>query len=381
MKIVYLVFSVICLAGVYFYYTPSRSAETDKCENVFASGVAADYYGQLGFAIPEGAKERRAFHEGYISTLRNDPLEHAKAVFMGTNLTKAYQEFLSRHIPPYQSGDFIEYLENSLKKLRAISSFSGLKHNSPYDDSLMEGNLPFLQFGLEDVAVVRMAMPVVDGNRLFSASGIHPEFLTFVRGQKKHLYVNLMKRHGTEGPLSKALEALDGTESTLAVVTLDKNSPFYWQEGDFPESAPAFKELFLNRMLEGKDYYWSSQLDMEKWKTDLKQCLNHVHLVHFHENPLLNRKEREDFIELAYLEILDGLVASLQPESLNITCKQAMDRAPSLAVLWQWKLGLAAEQEAAALLFAPPLLVHNRPTHRSRLARFISSLQFFYSNK
>lgn len=355
MKWVYFAFSLILLGGGYFFYTAPESLETDKCENVFASGIAADYYHQLGL---QGTT--RDFHEAFVADLREDPSQ-AKAVFMGTHLTKSYQEFLSRHIPPYQSGDFIVYLEDSLKKLRSNPAFDGLKHNSRYDDSLMEGNLPFLQFVLPNgTAVIRMAMPAVDGSR-----GIHPEFLAFVRGQKKHLYVNLMKRHGLEGPLSRAIEALDGT---IEVVTLDKNSPFYWQEGDFPESADAFKELFIMHM-SGSDFYWSTPIE-------LKPILEKVHLRYFQEKPKLSQKEREDFIELAYLEILDDLVASLNPESMNITCKQAMDRAPSLAVLWQCKLGLANKKEVAALLLAPPLLVHNRPTHRSRLTRFTSALQY-----
>lgn len=366
MKFVYFAILTLCLSAVYFYYAPSEVAVTDKCENVFTSGVAEAYYEQLGIALP---KERRAFHEAFVANLRKDPAL-VREVFMGTSLTEAYQEFLSRYIPPYQEGDFSVYLEDSLKKLRNTSSLDGLKHNSPYDDSLMEGNLPFLQFRHPDgTAVIRMAMPAIDGR--FGASGVHPEFLAFI-GQNKHLYVNLMKRHGLEVPLSRSIEALDG--DTLAVVTLDKNSPFYWQEGDYPDSADAFKRLFLTH-LKGSDFYWSSKV-----KIDLKALLEKVHHDYFQEKPSLTQKERQDFIELAYLEILEDLTASFKPESMNITCKQAMDRAPSLAVLWQLKLGLAKQEEAAALLFAPPLLIHNRPTHRSRLTRFISALEFLYPN-
>jgi hypothetical protein len=66
---------------------------------------------------------------------------------------------------------------------------------------------------------------------------------------------------------------------------------------------------------------------------------------------------------------------------MNITCKHAIDRGPSLAVLWQLKLGLASENEAAALLLAPPLLMHNRTGHESRLERFTSAASFFYPKK
>lgn len=373
MKFVYFGFSLLCLAAVYLYYVPPESVETDKCENVFVSGVAADYYDQLGMLFPDNPKDRRAFHEAFVANLRKDP-SHSTQAFMGANLNKAYQEFLSRYIPPYRSGNFTDYLKTSLSKLRANPSFDGLKHNSPYDDSLKEGNLPFLQFRLPiGTAVIRMAMPVMDER--FTTPKIHPEFLAFIRGQKKHLYVNLMKRHGLEGPLSKAIESLDKSEPALAVVTLDKNSPFYWQEGDFPNFASDFKNLFLKHMQEGRDFYWSSQVEI-----DLKGLLEKVHFASFQKKSILTQKERQDFIELVYLEILDNLTLSFRPESMNITCKQAMDRAPSLAVLWQWKHNLVSKEEAAALLFAPPLLVHNRPTHRSRLDRFISALEFFYPN-
>lgn len=383
MKIVYLIFSAMCLVGGYFYFAPSDPLETDKCENVFTSDVASDYYQQLGIEIPEGAKERRSFHEAFVSNLRQDPSKGVANVFLSANLTSAYQRFLNQFIPPYHPGeDLIVYLENSLKRIRALPSFSGLNHNSSYDDSLMEGNLPFLQFMLPNskkTAVIRMAMPALDEQRFFSNEQIHPEFLAFIRGQNKHLYVNLMKRHGMEGGLSKTLESLDSKEPSFAVVTLDKNSSFYWQEGDFPSAAAAFKELFLRKMLDGKDFFWSSQLS-KNLETDLRLILNQVHSDYFHENSLLDQKDRQNFIELTYLAILDYLAETLHPDSMNITCKQAMDRAPSLAVLWQWKLGLAKEEELAALLFAPPLLVHNRPTHRSRLNRLILALEFFYPN-
>lgn len=344
---------------------------------IFSSEAFADYFKKQGYFL-EGSPAD--LNRRFVDEMRKKgDVEQIKNMFIGVNLTKAYENFLFSQIPCYEKGDFFGYLSHSLALLKENPRFQKSK-TTLTNDSYAEGNLPFLQFQLGQTKVIRMGLPIVEApyyQTFFFTPKINPEFLAFVRSQDRYLYVNLMKRSGLEGPFSHALESLEEIEPTFAVVTLDKNSDFYWQKGDYPESSQEFKGLFLKKMLDPKgDYYWSKHL-----KLNLKDLLEEVDIAYFDRKDKLSRPERKDFIELTYLEILDHLKETLAPSTMNITCKHAIDRAPSLAVLWQLKHHLANENEVAALLLAPPLLMHNRTSHQARLDRFISAARFFYSKK
>ena len=107
----------------------------------------------------------------------------------------------------------------------------------------------------------------------------------------------------------------------------------------------------------------------------LKKILDLVHQRYFESNKALSQKERLNFIELTYLEILEHLADQLQVASMNITCRQCMDRGPSLYVLWMCKRGLLNQEQVKALLLCPPLLLHSRPSHRAKVNRFVQALK------
>ena len=355
-----------------------HSASPVAEKNIFHSEAFLDYFHAQGIPVSENSM---ALNQTYIESMRKSGSPDAIVrLFKGADLTNSYQQFLFQYVAPYDGGDYFLYLKNSLDALKAGGHFKKSKTTFS-DDSFAEGNLPFLQFKLPgNTEVIRMGLPIVEKpylRNLIMTPPVNPEFITFIRLQKRHLYVNLMKREGLEAPYSFAIESLEKNEPSFASVTLDKNSDFYWQEGPFPSKSHAFKQAFYNRLVDPKGaYYFSAHLD--DWNAELKAILDEVHFKYFNQKSELSKQERQDFIELSYLEILDRLVALLKPDSMNITCKHAIDRGPSLAVLWQLKLGLAGENEAAALLLAPPLLMHNRTGHESRLQRFISAASFFY---
>ena len=185
-----------------------------------------------------------------------------------------------------------------------------------------------------------------------------------------------MKRKGQEAAASASIEHLEKQVSHLRVVTLDKNSSFYWQDdeaADLPLSE--FKSVYFHELIkENGPYYWSSHLDPAEWKGELQQILDETGTRYFSAESSLNQQERQDFIELSYIAILNHLVKKWEPPSINITCKHALDRGP-LSVLWMLEQGIGTSKEVAALLLAPPLLVHNRPSHRYRIARLVSAAE------
>lgn len=373
----------ICLIAVLAigYFIFGRESATPTAEkNIFRTAAFVDYFKAQGYSSFDDPMK---LNRDYIDQVRKDlNPEAVRKMFTGADLTKDYQQFLFKYVPPFKEGDYFLYLKESLSALK--KDFTKSK-TTLSDDSYKEGNLTFLQFTLPNkTQVIRMGLPMIETPYLQSfilAPSLNPEFIAFVRMQKRHLYVNLMKREGLEAPYTFAIESLENSEPSFAAVTLDKNSDFYWQQGEFPKKSDAFKKEFYKQMVDPKgSYYWSKHLKAN-WDTELKSILDKVHQNFFKQKPELSLEERQDFIELTYLEILDHLVAVLQPDSMNITCKHAIDRGPSLAVLWQLKRGYADENEAAALLLAPPLLMHNRTGHESRLQRFVSAASFFYPKK
>lgn len=381
MKYIRTIFLIAVLGIAYYLSFGPENGSPGAEKNIFRSKAFVEYFKAQGYPI---SNDPMSVNRDYIEAMRKSPSPEAiKKMFTGADLTKGYQLFLFGHVPPYNGGDYFLYLKNSLHALKAGKHFKKSKTTFS-DDSYTEGNLPFLQFTLPNhTQVIRMGLPIIETSylqNLILTPSLNPEFIAFVRLQKRHLYVNLMKREGLEGPNSWAIESLEKKEPSFAAVTLDKNSDFYWQQGDYPSNSEAFKQIFYDKMMDPQGaYYWSIHLD--SWKSQLKSILEKVHHKYFNQKLELSNQERQDFIELSYLEILDQLVDLLQPDSMNITCKHAIDRGPSLAVLWQLKLGLGSENEIAALLLAPPLLMHNRTGHESRLDRFISAASFFYPKK
>jgi hypothetical protein len=180
-----------------------------------------------------------------------------------------------------------------------------------------------------------------------------------------------------EASLTHSLEALESQCDNLYFVTLDKNSSFYKQEKEkYPDQweSASFKEAFLTHMF-SDNYFWSKHLNLPIWKEELREIVNQEHQSLFQNAEMLDRKEREDLIEISYLEILNHLVDKWHPSSMNITCRQGMDRGPSLMVLWMLQKGMMSKSEIAALLLAPPLMHHNRASHASKVERFISAAQ------
>jgi hypothetical protein len=430
---VYFVFSCALVAlGVLGYFEMSQDSH-DECENVFVTGVYRQYHAQrraflqahplrkkvakasstpFNDVIQRIITEResatappeaqRGAHESFVSDLRflarerlqvtPKPGEEASFqllddlvhwLFLQADLGTMMQEYLYHYIPFPESPVLPSELPKLSKEIRAWTTFSGLQRPPKQEDGFLHGNLPSKLFALPEpysTAIIRLAMPLSEprwGFLSWKGPEVHPEFLLFLRLQPSHLYVNLMKRKGIESSASKTLEKLEKEVPGLYVVTLDKNSAFYWQDPDiYPESMPVeeFKGIFLEALsADSGNFFWSNHLEKVAWRSELQKSLDGVYTTYFASKQELNRAERQDWIELTYLVIMDHLVSKWRPASMNITCKGSMDRAPSLSVLWMWEKGVGDVKEMATWLLGPPLLLHNRGSHRRRLERFVSA--------
>lgn len=385
---------------------------TDEGENVFKSPLYQQYRKQLTHFIrnhPDSTTapalellqevekavttpdEQRRSHEILLNKIRTLTIQQRNEkftrdlvhwLFLGADLNPEMTSFLYSYVQsPHE--DSIAYFLVAQERLKTSKQFSGMEAEPYYEDQFLHANLPSKIGTLHhQTELIRMGQPIRDipGFIWFWPSQeVSPEFLLFLESQPSHLYINLMKRKGSEGSKTKAIEALEKKVAHLYVVTLDKNSSFYSQSPDkFPTiwKNSEFKKAFL-RQLQDKNghYFWSHHLSDQSWQEELIEIINQVHTYYFSNQVELTRQERQDFIELAYLLILDRLVEKWKPASLNVTCRQGIDRGPSLMALWMIHQGLIDEREAAVQLLAPPLIVRNRPSHRSRIERFSSALR------
>lgn len=352
---------------------------------------------------PATPNEQRASHESIINAIRDiigessivksgekDTREFFQSLihflFLEEDLQSGLESFLKNYAPSHDE-NFFSYLREAQITLHDNPQFNGMKNKSSIEDQFFQGNLPYTVAIINgETKLFRLGQPISHASRLFwwvSSPKVSPEFSFFLQTQPNHLYVNLMKRHGVEGTLTSALENLENEHEQLYFITLDKNSSFYWQSSEeYPDllESGSFKKEFLDQMsLPGGHYFWSKHLSL--WGEELKQIVDKVHRSCFNNSTFLNRNERQDFIELTYLGILNHLVGKWNPPSMNITCRQGMDRGPSLAALWIYEKGLLSNIEIAAHLLTPPLLIQNRSSHGSRIQRFISAAKRIKKHK
>ncbi|WP_042280568.1 hypothetical protein [Candidatus Protochlamydia sp. R18] len=220
------------------------------------------------------------------------------------------------------------------------------------------------------------------------------EFIGFLesyqRQEKKHIYFNLMQRKGSEGIRSQAIEELEQKyPNHLYVITLSKDSDFYWQSKKFRliSNATQFKEQFMIEMFEGKNYFWSWALKLD-WKHDCQQILDHVHQLYFFNQVELSHQERLDFIELAYMEIIEAICLRFYPDSVNEACKSCVDRgAAALAlqylkktVLKKQAISESQRKKIMSIVLAPAILAMNRVMQHQRASRLQTACQRFLLN-
>lgn len=435
-----LIISILLIAsgcGFLFYrMNPSQKASIHECDNIFSSDVYTEFQQQLTAFVENDlathpflksehpklvqfvtlllepqSKDLRYYHTSWLTSLRTQlnllgeqPSDELNRFFLrldhwlmtSPDLTKSIENFLfTKFALPKYKEDYASVIHSYHHQiLHSSPNFYSFKAPA-YDDGYLYGNIPSYLFSLNNpkkTKVLRMAnfakdLPLVKSLFLPPKDGIQPEFVQYIEqlGDGKHLYVNLMKRKGKESRKTQQLENFEATQASLILVSLDKDSTFYWQARNYANlnDAERFKTAFhQNLFRKSGNYYWSNKIDLNAWAKDSREILDEVHRKYFSSRPFLSVKERTDFIELSYIAMIDRLVLKFEPECLNISCKHSMDRGPSLTTLFyvgelfkQGKGLFLGHPKIITMLFSPPLLVHNRRSHTSRIDRFASALE------
>lgn len=211
-------------------------------------------------------------------------------------------------------------------------------------DSTMQGNPANVKCRMEaadgrEITNVRTPSPTgQDGN-------VTPEFKAFLRELKAqgktYTMINLqdrknpgwwkycMNRNG-EYIRSASLEALQKEvefAGMFTCFTLDKNSPFFEQENHHLVDTQSFKTEFMQN-LQNPDagFHIPPNFLDQKRILEIKLKLDMVHRTVFNKKDVLNQKERQDFIEVAYIFLADYYIAETGASYYNESCKDCIDR-------------------------------------------------------
>lgn len=335
-------------------------------------------------------------------------------VYVGMQLNSEMSEFLEKYIPEEA---FVELnkipstaVPGWLKKWRSIfgsvAKFNGILEFPRLYDPRRLGDVPSIIYdhsiSNKKIKVIRTPAVVRDFNR--NAKGevdkaeVVGEFRGFLESYKNqgkvHLYINLMERlGGSEATRSKLIEKLEQDyPNTLRVVTLAKDSDFYYQRKAFArpiQEYTSFKNQFLAELFNTQisTFNWSPTL-LNAWQNICTKAIDQVQAKHFQSKSSLKINERRDFIELVYSEIVERAMEFLEPDSCNISCKSCIDRGPAFIAQQYLKncmsinkdLNSAQRKQMAAIVLAPALFAQNRIMQAIRMDRLHTAAQRILSN-
>jgi hypothetical protein len=304
-----------------------------------------------------------------------------------------------------QCVDLLQHLPAELRGPRFRSKF----HNTAralytHEDPIRQGNIPYRLMDVRvrhideserEIQGLRFATPTIGGlaTERVEEEELAPEFLAYVEDcaakEIRHLYINLQHRKGNGESISEKnrVSLLENLQSrfpdTLTVVTLPKNSYFYRQKGRFKHRSAATEfmdAIFENLLSNEAGFFLPQRLVQDRrfdFEGDVRLMLQEMHLHYFEGRGLLNREERQNFIELFYIHLSEYLLCHLEIDRFNMSCKSSMDRGASVSSLFylygKLRQGLefdgALAEKTLALLVGPALFVRNRgvlPHHAKR---------------
>jgi hypothetical protein len=267
-------------------------------------------------------------------------------------------------------------------------------------DPMMQGNLPSTLYSFhfldKKISVIRMACPTKQ--QVISSARIVEEFVGFLRynfSQKKkkhHLLINLQdKTSWKEYARCHSLENLQveaEIKDALTVVSFTKDTDFYYQNAEYLElsSAKDFIEQFIQQVfgLDACGYFFPKHLITPQFQKFIENLFSKIHEMFFENKPALSRKNRLDFIEIAYAFMVLKLLEMTGADSLSFTCKDGVDVGEAQAASFYAFLYLLSGEKwnkevkdmLLWLLYAPALQIRERSIDTQRMNRVISAIAY-----
>lgn len=266
-------------------------------------------------------------------------------------------------------------------------------------DSHRDSNMPsvFFDFALGEAQfrILRLGTPTIQGTTWSMQTDINPEFRHFINAleiqDRKFLYVSLQdeqpRQFADESGRNTALKRLrEDTPNHFFFSVIPQDNDFYYQKNTYANEndAVAFKTSF-KRMLNMEELgYWFP----EEWKAredfmkTLFDMLDEVHEDLYENKPILDLKDRWDFIEIFNARLTLFLLTYTKVNYACISCKDSKDRAiKSNVILMQFLSILARTDEdieqtkAITVAMHAPALLDRQQAMNIRKDRLISVMK------
>jgi hypothetical protein len=238
---------------------------------------------------------------------------------------------------------------------------------------------------------------------------VAPEFLSHLRHlereKKKALYINYQDRRkkkrikGNESNRCNLIHGIpekEGLEETFIVISLSKNTPFYYQEdSDGISDASEFKNQLqtqfftLPKEVSGNfiPNHIKTSMNLDTWGKE--EMIQKTHEILFENKLQLTQEERKVWIELVDIQLTLKLIIELEVDYYNKTCKDRIDRGAAADTLFFLYLAIMNGQEnlphvkdfIKTMLLVRALLVRKREIVPERLERFIETATFMLNHK
>jgi hypothetical protein len=266
-------------------------------------------------------------------------------------------------------------------------------------DPLIQENLPGQIFSLSydslDVSCLRIPSPTRQS--VINKADLVDEFVSFVRSTNtkvagnKHLLINLQDRTSwQEHARSVILEEMHRKaefSSKVYVVTLPKNTDFYLQTDTYEalDEAKLFIAQLKEQVASAEEcgFYFPAQIKTAEFFKFVEAAIDLIHVQFFEKKANLSRKERLNFIELFYCFLILKFIDLVRPDSISLTCKDAIDvgaaaGAGFFAFLKIFSENSKWEEEEKDrllwMLYAPALFIRERAIDPQCLHRTVGML-------
>ncbi len=250
-------------------------------------------------------------------------------------------------------------------------------------DPLHQENIPqfLFSFELQDAIISVLHLPTPTRQEYLDKATVNEEFKGFLLGMRerdknnKFLLINLQDRTSwKERARCVALEELQNHPdfvNKLTVVTLSKDSDFYYQENSYSHNnqAKSFMKQFVQQLQEeDTGFYFPDEVKDLLFPDTAQEMMHHIHRIFFSEKNVLSKGQRQAFIEIFYTFLQLKLLEIIKPAAMSFTCKDAVDSGGAAGVQWLAFLTLLAKEEVEEgdlermqlILHLPSLLVRCR---------------------
>lgn len=262
-------------------------------------------------------------------------------------------------------------------------------------DPISQENLPCLLYkcSFDKKDFIALHIPTPTHQSIISHAEIVPEFYAFLHKnileKRLHFLIQLQDRASwKEAARASLLEHLSTQakyKNVLELISISRSNAFYHQTEEFltQNDAKILCDATTKEFLENS-FFPPHLLKDKKFVDFLYQLPRRVHEIFFASKNTLQRKERQDFIEIVHHLLIAKLLYLFSPESFSFTCKDGLDNggafSSSFFAFLQLVKNIQWDEDnknfLLYLFYARPLKVRERAIDSTRLLRALSFLSF-----